>query len=264
MISSKMIEVAAGLLRQCDTEETHLAPTIFLNEGWMVRIMTSASIKLGLQLKGIDFGEMPNWYSEGMLSSPFLPLYQGDRLAEGYTHADMALGDFAVDAKAHADIRITGETGSFGIIEAKMKSPLSRGTTHAPGYDQASRNLACIAFNTLKTRHKIFFAVAAPQVTIEKHNIDRIVNKTAMLSRIRKRFESYNDPALLREVKDQIFTKYRSIFQAMDEVLERAAGASLAIVSYEEWLSEFKLLDEELYWEMQDFYRMCKQFNHIE
>ena len=267
MIASKLIELVAGLLRQCDTEKTHFPPTTFFNEGWMVRIMTSVSIEEDLQLKGIDFGKMANWYSEGMLASPYPPAFRGDSLGEGYTHADMALGNFTVDAKNRGEILIKGNTGNFGVIEAKMNSPLSKGTAHAPNYDQASRNLACIAFSTRKTQHEIFFAVAAPQIAIEKHKIDRIVDKSSMLAKISDRFDSYNEPELTGKVSAEeaakYAAKYAAIFQEKDITIERAAGATCIVISYEEWLSELKPLVGSLYQELRDFYKLCKTFNHV-
>ena len=50
-----------------------------------------------------------------------------------------------------------------------MGSKLSAGTKNAPNYNQASRNLACIAFNTLSSNYDIFFAVVAPEQKIEEH-----------------------------------------------------------------------------------------------
>ena len=117
----------------------------------MTRLLVEVSKQAQLKLQGIDFGEIRNWYSEGLLSSPFLARTRPDNLAEGYTHADIALGSFSVDSSNRGDISIESDDGIFGVIEAKMGSQLSPGTRNAPDYDQASRNLACIAFNTALT-----------------------------------------------------------------------------------------------------------------
>ena len=263
MISSKMIEVVAGMLQECDTEKTHFPPTTFFNEGWMIRIMTFISIERSLRLKGINFNKKMPWYSEGMLASPYPPAFRGDPLGEGYTHADMALGDFTVEAKNRGEILIKGDTGNFGVIEAKMKSPLSKGTAHAPAYDQASRNLACIAYSARKTQHEIFFAVAAPQIAIKKNKIDSIVDKSSMLAKISDRFDRYNNPELTGKGSAKEAAKYAAIFQEKDITLERAAGATCTVISYEEWLSELKPLVGSLYQELQNFYELCKTFNHV-
>ncbi len=75
----------------------------------------------------------------------------------------MALGDFEVGYAGKGVLKIIRDTGIFGVIDAKMGSPLTSGTTNVPNYNQASRNLACMAFNTLNTGHKISLKVIAPE-----------------------------------------------------------------------------------------------------
>ena len=269
MICSTLIEMTSKLLKNCDEEYTNLAPTIFLNEGWMIRFLVGASIGDGLCLNGLDFDQMTHWYSEGLLASPFLPRIRGDQLAEGYTHADIVLGDIHVDVDPKADGAVTpkppkGKIGYLGIIEAKMKSRLSPGTTHAPDYDQASRNLGCLAFNTLGMEHKIFLCIAAPEITLDKHKIREIARKEEMLEKIGKRFEMYGRAISEPHITPTLKTAYEEIYEKRDAVLERAASATCIVISYEDWLKQLKGVAFDWAEDIQRFYSQCLEYNRVE
>ena len=213
----------------------------------MTRLLVSVSIDAGIQFQGIDFGKIKKWYSEGLLSSPFLPRSRTDTLAEGYTHADMALGEFDVDASNRGDISIKSSEGTFGVIEAKMGSRLSTGTKNAPSYNQASRNVACIAFNTLSTNHNIFFFVVAPEQKIEEHEIRQQVDLKVILEKISNRFDSYE--------------KNSHIYSLKEKVLERASTCVCSVHSYESWLE--KLNSHSAYSSLVEFKNRCYIFNKI-
>lgn len=242
-----MINTVTQILARCNSPETNICPTILYNEGWMTRLLVEVSIMAKLTLSHVDFGSIHHWYSEGLLSSPFLPRSRRDVLAEGYTHADMALGDFRVDSANRGDIAIEGAEGIFGVIEAKMGSPLSSGTKNAPNYNQASRNLACIAFNALSTKHSIFFAVAGPKKKIEEHCIGGQVKPSIMLSQIARRFEMYD--------------KGSEIYALKERVLARARSCKCFVLSYESWTEA--LAGHEAYPELVQFKKQCYRFNKI-
>ncbi len=242
-----MLETVTRILNRCHTDNTNICPTIIFNEGWMTRILVEISIDSKLKLPYIDFAKIRNWYSEGLLSSPFLARKRRDNLAEGYTHADMALGDLLVDSANRGDISVEGSDGIFGVIEAKMASPLSRGTKNAPHYNQASRNVACIAFNTLSTRHAIFFGVVAPEKKIEEHGLRVLVESDTLLSQIAQRFDMYN--------------KDSKIYALKDRVLERARSCACFVLSYEAWIGA--LADYEAYPALAEFKKQCYLFNRI-
>ena len=166
------------IIDSIDQEQPNLNPTQIYNEGWMTRLLVKFSIEDKLKFKGIDFSSIRHWCSEALISSPFLPRERKDHLAEGHTHADMAIGDFEVNFKCNSEITLKNNSNLFGIVEAKMGSNLSKGTTHAKNYNQASRSLACIAHITKEyTSCKIFFAVVAPEETLEKYEIDEQIDK---------------------------------------------------------------------------------------
>jgi hypothetical protein len=240
-----MNKIISGILYASHTQRTNLSPTILYNEGWMIRILVAASIESGIKLPGVDFSCINYWYSEGLLSSPFLR--SNNKLAEGYTHADMAIGNFEVGHDGKGDLKVIGKTGIFGVIEAKMGSPLARGTKNAPDYNQASRNLACIAFNTLYTNHKISFAVVAPAKKITKHRMKEKAGMDLMLKQIETRFNSYSGDEM--------------VYSLRDSVLDRASTCICSVISYEDWIDLFIGTDTEK--DLTVFYERCLEFNRI-
>jgi hypothetical protein len=242
-----MIETVSKILEKCNTNERNISPTLLYNEGWMIRLLVSASVDFNIRLEHIDFGKIKHWYSEGLLSSPFSPEARSDKRAEGFTHADMALGDFSIKAEDRGDISVDSSDGVFGVIEAKMGSKLSLGTKNAPNYNQASRNLACIAFNTLETKHDIFFSVVAPKAKIEEHGIRDIVNIPFMLKQITDRFDSYD--------------KSSKAYSYRDQVLARAKQCKCMVISYESWIEEFT--DTDVRTKLEKFLEFCYEYNRI-
>lgn len=243
-----IVDAVSQILSRCSTPKTNICPTILYNEGWMTRLLVDASIQAQLNIPAINFGHIRHWYSEGLLSSPFLARSRRDHLAEGYTHADMALGDFYIDPSNQGNISIQkGTDGIFGVIEAKMGSQLSAGTKNAPNYDQASRNLACIAFNTLDTKHRIFFAVAAPQTKIDEYGIKNTINLTGMVNKIAQRFEMYD--------------RNSEIYKFKGRVLARASTCTCFALSYESWIAA--LADHEAHQYLDAFRKLCYVFNRI-
>jgi hypothetical protein len=152
-------------------------PTVIYNEGWLTRLLVYQSIEESIVLNGIDFSKLKNkWVSEAMIKSPFTgSALKAQKLNETHTHPDIILGDFKVDFQKNAAIEVmnlgAGQPGQLGIIEAKMGSNLGQKTTNANGYNQASRSIACLAYNVRNQLScEIFFIVAAPQAKITKIN----------------------------------------------------------------------------------------------
>ena len=87
-----MLEIIKLLLEELDSDNNHMPPTVLYNEGWLLRLIIwwfSQNRKRDFPL---TFCSGAEWYSEGLLTTPFLPVYQGDKLAESYTHADGIIG----------------------------------------------------------------------------------------------------------------------------------------------------------------------------
>lgn len=234
------------IINSIDTTQPNVNPTEIYNEGWMTRLLVYYSIQEKSVINGIDFGKIKNWTSEALISSPFIE-GQNKKLREGYTHADMAIGDFDVDYIKRGEIGIGDKAKLFGIIEAKMGSNLSKGTKHAPDYNQASRNLACIAQNTYDKPTDIFFSVAAPGKKIEKHDILSQVDLSTMIYQIEARFALYdaNDPIRANE----------------QQILSKAKTCKVWVLSYEDWIAQFQ--NDSVRDLLNEFYEKCLDWNRI-
>ena len=106
-------------------------PTIIYNEGWMIRLLVIESMIEKLKINKVDFGLLArkNWSSEALITSPFVETKEN---REGYTHADIILGDFSVNYNERGDVKLNDSPDVLGIIEAKMGSNLSQGTSNVP------------------------------------------------------------------------------------------------------------------------------------
>lgn len=102
-----------------------------------------------------------------------------------------------VDTGKRAKIRLLPEAKQFVVIEAKLSSPLSTGTTNSPGYDQAARNVACIAHllddgNIIpSTFYSLAFFVVAPEEKISTGMFTHLLQKDSIENKVRRRVEQY-------------------------------------------------------------------------
>jgi hypothetical protein len=231
------------IIKTVESKNSNINPTIIYNEGWMLRLLIQQSITEQLIVHGLDFSKIKNWTSEALISSPFV--FAKVR-REGYTHADAALGDFDVDYSKRGEIIVAKNASIFGIIEAKMGSNLSQGTTHAKNYNQASRNITCIAHNTrCNSACEIFFFIAAPQSTIDNHELQEQLNQTTI--QIKHRFGAYPEDDSVRD--------------NMDTILYIAAKMRKEVISFEEWLGAIQ--DQHAKKDLQDFYCKCLKWNKV-
>jgi len=233
------------IISSIDTSSPNINPTIIYNEGWMTRLLVNQSLKERTKLKGIDFSEIRNWTSEALIASPFV---KADKSREGYTHADIALGDFDVNYQKRGNIIIQKETKVFGIIEAKMGSNLSQRTKHFENYNQASRNLACICSQTLNIDCKIFLAVVAPNVKLIKNKIAKQIDLDFMIQQIKNRFSIYSE-------------SFKSE-QQIDSIIKKAQSCNVFALSYEEWIES--ITDSVAKEFLVDFYDKAKNWNKID
>jgi len=230
-------------IRALNSLSEGINPTIIYNEGWMIRLLVIESMIEKLKINKIDFGLLAskNWSSEALITSPFVETKENK---EGYTHADIILGDFSVNYNERGDVKLSDSPDVLGIIEAKMGSNLSQGTSNAKDiYNQASRNVCCLSYVTRRNPNcEIFFVVAAPKVTINKHSIERQVKRENILLQIEKRFQ-HSKETYLPEIKNQV------------------EKCKLVIISYEDWLKELR--NSKVQKMLGDFYIKCLKYNKI-
>src|SRR3954452_12700286 len=133
------IQRAAALLEACGEGHSIMPPTELYNEGWLLRLVLDWFWQHRDEQKSIIFAPGAIWYSEALLPSRFFKAAK----KEGYTHADAVIGEIDI-RKPRGDARLRAGATQFWVIEAKMGSPLSGGVKHAPTFNQAARNVACM------------------------------------------------------------------------------------------------------------------------
>ena len=185
------------------------------------------------------------WYSEALLPPPFLARWRGDKLAETWTNADGAIGHFDIGEIGKGDLALRNGATQLVVVEAKMFSKLSSGTTNAPGYDQAARTVACLA-ETLKRAgieprkmERLAFLVAAPLKQVDKGIFRDIVTRASIRTRVQHRVDAYQGE------RDEWFDRW--FIPTLDAL-------DLGVLTWEELIAG---LDPSY----QAFYDLCVQHN---
>lgn len=192
-----MLQTISRILSRCGSPASVLPPTQVFNEGWLLRII------LDWLDRNRDFQHLLSpfpgaiWYSEALLPSRFLPEIRGDIKAESFTHADGVVGHFKVASGSRGDAVIQPNATQFIVAEAKLGSALSAGTKNAPTFDQAARNVACMAHMLGSagvdpaSLSRIGFCVLAPRVQIDGGVFSDLVTKPSIESKVRNRLLAY-------------------------------------------------------------------------
>ena len=185
------------ILASAGTPAATIRPTELYNEGWMLRLILDWAQQHAPGSHPLAFLPDARWYSEVLLPPPFLARRRGDSLAERWTNADGVLGHFNVGGTSKCGLTLREGATQLIVVEAKMSSKLSSGTKNAPGYDQAARNVACIA-ETLKRAdiepqrmERLAFFVAAPQEQIDRDVFGDIVTTESIRQRVQDRVGAY-------------------------------------------------------------------------
>lgn len=187
-----------SLLDTAATAEPRFPPTLLYNEGWLLRLVLSAA-EQGVPCLPFNFHSGAHWFSEALLASAFLPRYRGDRLAEAYTHADGVIGHFRFAPESKAGLALDPAGSQFAVLEAKVFSALSKGTTRAPEFDQAARNVACMAETIRRAAAPVdawdclAFCVLAPRQQIDAGVFAPLLTKDSIRAKIRSRIAAYED-----------------------------------------------------------------------
>ncbi len=196
MIPERLFEI---LKSANDNEDAHFPSTDVFNEGWMLRLILDA-----IQSNEIDndlrFLPGSRWYSEARLDPPFQPVAKPDALGEGPTHADGVIGHFDFRDQTKAGLRLKTGADQFVVIEAKMFSNLSRGTKNALEYNQAARNVACMAHTIEKSGIRVgdlksvgFFVIAPhrDRRSSRNTNLESSMRADAIRSAVKLRIEKW-------------------------------------------------------------------------
>jgi hypothetical protein len=254
-----MMRTVERLLLACGTEESILPPTELFNEGWLLRLALE-------QLAGREFaGQLLSpmaggrWFSEGLLPSQFLARKRGDALAEGWTHADGVVGHFDVSWAGRSEITLAGSAAQFVVVEAKLGSPLSAGTTRAPFYNQAARNIACIAEvlhragAAPRALESVCFLVVAPACQIGSAISGEILSKVSVQATVEKRVAMYVG------TPDELAKRawFERAFLPLLDVIR------IETITWEAIVDCIAQLTPEAAPAFQEFYARCLQFNRV-
>ena len=96
------------------------------------------------------------------------------------------------------DLILTPNATHFVVLEAKLYSGLSKGVKHAKYFDQAARNVACIAevLSLADCKPQSFsqlgFYVLAPKDQIESRTFSRNLDKQSIKDKVKRRIAPYD------------------------------------------------------------------------
>ena len=121
----------------------------------------------------------------------------GDSRAESWTHADGVIGHFVIGNGAKGNLTLHSDANHFVVLEAKMFSKLSAGVKNATYFNQAARNVACIA-ETLRRAGRqaqelkaLGFYILAPASQIEQGLFNEHLTKDSLRTVVDRRVKEY-------------------------------------------------------------------------
>jgi hypothetical protein len=244
-----------SLLDTSSTAESRFPPTLLYNEGWLLRLVLSAA-EHGVPCLPFNFHSGARWFSEALLASAFLPRYRGDRLAEAYTHADGVVGHFRFAPESKAGLALDPAGSQFAVLEAKVFSTLSKGTKRAPDFDQAARNVACMA-ETIRMAGApveawdcLAFCVLAPSQQIDAGVFAPLLTKESIQAKILSRIADYEND---RRVELEAW-----YYNWASKMLDRI---QIHCLSWESIIDSISIHDPALGYGISEFYSLTLQFN---
>ena len=245
----------ARMLAECSGDRRVFPATDLYNEGWMLRLVLDwFASRPGIE-HDFAFSSHDRWYSEALLPSAFLPRFRGDPLSESWTHADGVIGQFHIGVKGEGGLSLSPAATRLVVTEAKMFSKLSSGVKNACFYNQAARNVACIAdvvrradLTAVEMNHIGFFVIA-PQGQIESGAFSSLLHKDAILEVVARRVAAYAS-----DEKDRWF---------QETFVPTLNYISIGEFSWESLVSLITDHDPEFGAELAGFYGKCLEFNQF-
>lgn len=190
-----------GMITRVARGEALFPATEVFNEGWLLRLLMDSHHQ-GLGGLPIPLVEASRWFSEAEMVSAFRPRFRGDPLSESATKADGLVGTFSIRDGTSAGPHLPRDATQVVVIEAKMGSRLSPGTTRVPWYNQAARNFGVLAELVYQSGvpveqlETVGLVVVAPQVRLEAEpTFQHFMDRDALLEAIEQRIHLYVDRA---------------------------------------------------------------------
>jgi hypothetical protein len=236
------------ILASAESSAPNIGPTVLYNEGWLLRLLLHTAAR-GVDCLPFRFAPGARWFSEALLHSPFLPRHRGDPEGESRTHADGLVGHFHFDQTKSGAV-LDADADQFIVCEAKIFSGLSKGTTRAPGYDQAARTIACMASMLTETggsgdaMKSLGFYVFAPQQQFDRGVFGDLMTPDSIRRKVARRIARYDDDC--RKLRLEPWSE-----RWLSPLLNRL---DLQIVSWESVIVRIKNSDRRWGDTVQDFY----------
>ena len=147
-----------------------------------------------------------------------------------------------------AGLEVVDDATQFVVIEAKMGSKLSPGTTRVPWYDQAARNVGAMAWTIyqspadLASLSSLSFIVVAPMSRIaQEPTFTRYVDRDGIADKILRRIDLYeaNDPkrhdrllAFRSELLGPFLNTIDIKLVSWEQAIESATGNTAVLVEF--------------------------------
>jgi hypothetical protein len=230
--------------------ECLFAETEIFSEGWLLRSVLKEwkTGSVGSRLPFLPFPADARVYSEGQLFTPFKARRRGDPKAETNTRIDGIAGYFSIAEGTKSGIKLAPGCRYIAAFEAKLYSPIGKGTKKAPEYDQVSRTAACLIHDLLEAEPKEGFdahiVVLYPEdnQAIQPESFDKV----QIRERIRQRLAEYRKAGRYTPEIRRFEDRWAWAFERLPEP---------HFVTWEDALDEIG--DGEL----DRFYDLCKEFN---
>lgn len=184
-------------------DKAFFKPTDIFNEGFLLKILFQFAIENPDVIYSSDkvnlvMSHSPEtkFFCEGQLYTHFRHKLDSE-LYEKDTHADGVIGHFKIGEDTKTRIIALPDARKFVVTEAKLNSRLSEKVTKAPFYDQAARNVACIAETLFDAKLKpskldrIGFYLLVPKQKINKKNFDKLLKPESIKKKVLRRIEKY-------------------------------------------------------------------------
>jgi hypothetical protein len=240
------------LLSNIDHDIPNFPPTILYNEGWLLRLLVEWISTSGITNHPLSFPKDGHWFSEARLPSSFLHRFKGDPLAESHTNADGVMGHFMIGCTGKTDLALTPDATHFVVLEAKLYSGLSKGVTNAKYFNQAARNVACMAEVLRRADRKpksftnLSFYVLAPKDQIVSRTFSRHLDKQSIKDKVIRRVSSYEGE------RDEWFKEWFTPTLEVIDIGSLSWEAILDIISE----NDLKTGDS-----LKEYYSQCLAFN---
>jgi hypothetical protein len=199
-----------------------------------------------------NFSAGARWYSEALLPTAFQPRHQGDALGESRTHADGVIGHIEVGATNKAGVALLDNATQLIVLEAKLLSRLSAGVKGALTFDQAARNVACIAEMLFRARRlpsemtDLGFYVVAPEAQINHAGIAKPLSRESIVAAVAQRVAAYGG------AKDQWHQEW---FHSLMLTIK------IDFISWEAVIATIRSTDPDAAKQLDEFYKLSIKFN---